>query len=223
MQRALKAVIFDMDGVLIDSEPLWRRAMMKGFGEVGMPLSDEDCRKTMGLRFIEVIHYWVAHYKASHVNSLELEKQVMDILLELIETEGKLIAGIAEIIDFCKEKNIKMGLATSSSNQLMHAVLKKLGIANALTAAVSAEHLQYGKPHPQVFLSCAAFLKTEPKECVVIEDSLNGVIAGKAAQMQVVAVPEDKFQKIDKFIVADYTCENMYAVLGLFKSLFAPA
>lgn len=220
MQIALKAVIFDMDGVLIDSEPLWRRAMMQGFGEVGMPLSDEDCRKTMGLRFIEVIHYWINHYKATHVHPLELEKRVMNLLLELIQNEGTLISGITEIIAFCKEKNIKMGLATSSANQLMNAVIKKLGIASELMATVSAEHLQYGKPHPQVFLNCAELLKTDPKDCVVIEDSLNGVIAGKAAQMLVVAVPEDKFQKIDKFIVADYTCENMLAVLGLFKSLF---
>lgn len=220
MQRPLKAVIFDMDGVLIDSEPLWRQAMIKGFSQAGMHLTEEDCRKTMGLRFHEVILHWIGYYNAAHLNPLKLEQQVMELLLELIESQGELINGIAEIIAFCKEKSIKMGLATSSSNLLMNAVLKKLNLSVSLEVAISAEHLQYGKPHPEVFLLCAEKLKVQPKECVVIEDSLNGVISGKAAQMLVVAVPEDKFQKIDKFIVADYTCNTMPEVLELFKILF---
>lgn len=220
MQRSLKAVIFDMDGVLIDSEPLWRQAMMTAFAESGMPLTEEECRKTMGLRIHEVIHYWIHHYQANQVNAAELEYRVMSILLDLIDSTGTLIHGITDIIQFCNEKKIKMGLATSSSNQLMKAVLMKLDLAQSLSATVSAEHLRYGKPHPEVFINCAELLNIPPQECVVIEDSLNGVIAGKAAQMMVVAVPEEKFQKTDKFVVADYSCQNMQQVLALFKTLF---
>lgn len=220
MQRSLEAVIFDMDGVLIDSEPLWRQAMIKGFGEAGITLSEEDCRKTMGLRIQEVIRYWIGFYKKPEINPLKLEQTVMDLLLDLIDREGEAIKGIPELIAFCKTKGLKMGLATSSSNVLMNAVLKKLNLGSSLDSRISAEHLQYGKPHPEVFLQCAGLLSTDPQRCVVIEDSLNGVIAGKAARMLVVAVPEDKFQKTDKFIVADHVCMDMGEVLRLFEGWY---
>lgn len=220
MQNRPEAVIFDMDGVLIDSEPLWRRAMMKGFAEAGMLLSEEDCRKTMGLRFPEVIRHWITLYKKNDVDPLALEERVMTLLLELIDSEGTAIDGIAELIGFCSSNGLRMGLATSSSHRLMQAVLRKLNLQATLQAAVSAEHLTYGKPHPEVFLLCAGELGIQPQRCVVIEDSLNGVIAGKAAQMLVVAVPEEKFQKIDKFVVADHTCNSMREVLTLFTTLF---
>lgn len=221
MQRSLKAVIFDMDGVLIDSEPLWRKAMIKGFGEAGMLLSEEDCRSTMGLRFPEVIAHWIRFYNKHTVDPLALEQRVMTLLLELIDREGKAIHGIPELMSFCAEKGLRTGLATSSSHLLMNAVVKKLNLQSSLQALVSAEHLPYGKPHPEVFLNCASLLKIQPRDCVVIEDSLNGVIAGKAAQMLVVAVPEEKFQKIDKFVIADHSCNSMEEVLVLFRQLLS--
>ena len=220
MQPAPKAVIFDMDGVLIDSEPLWRKAMIKGFTEAGMPFSEEDCRKTMGIRISEVVLYWLTHFGVTTITPMALENSIVSFLLERIETEGTLIPGIAEILNFCRQKNIKMGVATSSSNQLMQAILKKLKLEGTFDAAVSAEHLQYGKPHPEVFLLCAKQLHVAPANCLVIEDSLNGVIAGKAAQMTVVAVPEALHQQNAKFIVADHQLNDMHRVLALFKTLY---
>lgn len=219
MRTALTAVVFDMDGVLIDSEPLWRRAMIAGFAEAGLLLSEEDCRSTMGMRFPEVVQHWANLHPDKGIVPHVLENRVMDLLLELIEHEGRVIEGIPELFAFCAAKGLRMGLATSSSHRLMQAVLKKLNLP--LHVAVSAEYLPHGKPHPAVFLDCAAQLGVSPRACVVVEDSLNGVIAGKAAQMLVVAVPEEKFQKIDKFVVADHCCNNMQEVLALFQQLFS--
>lgn len=220
MEGALKAVIFDMDGVLIDSEPLWRRAMIIGFNEAGIAFTEADCRKTMGIRINEVILYWLSHYRLTAIDPQKLENRIISLLLDLIEQEGRMIPGISGILQHCREKNIKLGLATSSSNQLMQAILKKLELDTTFLAAVSAEKMTYGKPHPEVFLACAAQLNVLPAQCIVIEDSLNGVIAARAAQMKVVAVPEPGHQHKEKFIVADHVFADMHPVLALFKTIF---
>lgn len=220
MQTTIKAVIFDMDGVLIESEHLWRRAMIKGFGEFGMDLSENDCRKTMGLRIGEVIKLWLVHFEKDLNQAKTLEERIMELLLQLIEESGTFIQGIPALIAFCREQKLKIGLATSSSSLLMNAVLKKLDLTNALDAALSAEFLAYGKPHPEVFLLCAQQLQVPPQNCLVIEDSINGVVAGKAAQMKVIAVPDDEHREVKSFAVADYKYQNMHEVLELFQTLF---
>ena len=133
-----KAVIFDMDGVLIDSENLWREAMIKGFSEYGMNLSEDDCRKTMGTRFKEVITLWLEHFKLITVSPLDIETRILSLLTDLIIERGKFIKGIPEIIAYCNEKKIRMGLATSSSETLMKTVLEKLDIDSKIDVKVSA-------------------------------------------------------------------------------------
>lgn len=219
MQSIIKAVIFDMDGVIIDSEPLWRRAMIKGFNQFGMPVSEDECRQTMGRRINEVVDHWVNYHSVTKYSSAEIELAIMDNLLELIESEGKAITGVLDLFTFCKERKLKIGLATSSSERLMNAVLHKLQLQNVFDSTVSAEHLKYGKPHPEVFLICADNLAIHPSECMVIEDSVNGGIAAKAAQMQLVIVPDPGTKNPEKFVIADHTLPNMKDVLTLFKSL----
>jgi beta-phosphoglucomutase-like phosphatase (HAD superfamily) len=97
MRTVIKAVIFDMDGVLIDSEPLWRRAMIKGFQEFGMPVTIEECKQTMGMRITEVIAIWLKHFKITQVANHTIEERIMELLLELIELEGRFIEGIPEM------------------------------------------------------------------------------------------------------------------------------
>lgn len=223
MQRAIKAVIFDMDGVLIESEHLWRKAMIAGFKEYGVELNEDDCRKTMGLRIGEVIDSWISHFQRKDLSSDRIEKRIAELLLALIEENGVFIQGIPALLAFCRSCGLKIGLATSSSVQLMTAVLKKLDLSREMDATLSAEHMPYGKPHPEVFLACARELNVPPQACIVIEDSLNGVIAAKAARMKVVAVPDDEHIKVPGFAVADHQCRNMHEVLALFKELFTEA
>lgn len=219
MNAGLKAVIFDMDGVLMDSEDLWRQAMIQAYGEFGMPVSIEQCKQTMGMRIHEVTQLWLRHFNSKAANKKVVDR-VVALLLDLIEKEGKFIAGIPEILNHLQEKQIPMGLATSSSVELMEAILHKLGIRQHLKSRVSAEALTFGKPHPEVFLNCAAELKIAPQHCLVIEDSLNGVIAAKAAQMKVIAVPDSDHQKDQRFLVADYIFTSMPETLPLIRKLF---
>ena len=218
-------MIFDMDGVLIDSEHLWRKAMMMTFAENNMNLTENDCRKTMGMRIGEVIGLWLAHHQKPASLAPALEERIVTLLLELINSDGKVIAGIPELIDYCIAQKLKTGLATSSSQRLVNAVLTRTALKSKIEATVTADHLRYAKPHPEVFLECAGKLGVAPGQCIVIEDSLNGVIAAKAARMKVIAVPDDDHLKADdhrarQFILADYQAENMRQVLAFFKKIY---
>ena len=163
---------------------------------------------------------WLQHHKISTVTVDNVEMIVLDKLVELISKEGKAIHGVMEIYRFCRRNGLKIGLATSSYMRLVNAVLDKLQMKNSFDSIVSAEKMKFGKPHPEVFLKCAEELKVFPQECIVIEDSINGVIAAKAAQMRVFTVPDvdHKFNK--EFGVADWQCENMHEVKLELEKLF---
>lgn len=211
----IKAVIFDMDGVLIDSEPLWKRAMIKGFNDIGVDFTEEDCRKTTGMRFKEVVNHWFNHHNIEHTHPDELDKNVVQHLIELIRTEGKPMTGALELLKHIQNQSLPIGLATSSAHNLVDAVLQCLQTGSYFKSVVSAEFLQYGKPHPEVFLKCAAELGIEPKNCLVIEDSVNGVIAAKAAQMKVIAVPDAEHKHDKRFAIADHCVNSLHDIIKL--------
>lgn len=219
MLKPIKALIFDMDGVIIDSEPLWRKAMIEGFNEIGIDFTEDDCRKTTGMRFKEVVELWLEHYKIKNISVTSVENKVLEILINLINHEGKAIPGALELLNYARNNHLKIGLATSSYQILVDAVLTKLNLQNSFDAIVSAEKMKYGKPHPEVYLVCANKLETSPDQCAVVEDSVNGVIAAKAAQMKVFSVPDIDHKFLKQFGVADHQCDNMHEVLELFKDL----
>lgn len=214
--KHIKAVIFDMDGVLIDSEPLWRIAMMKGFNDIGIEFSEDDCRKTTGMRFKEVVEHWFKHHNITHSTPTQLNDNVISNLIGLIEREGKAMDGAVELLEFLSARKFPLGLATSSNHILIEAVLTKTQTALYFNEITSAEFLQYGKPHPEVFLKCAENLKIAPKDCLVIEDSVNGVLAGKAAGMTVIAIPDAEHKHDERFKTADHLLNNLKDVIKLF-------
>lgn len=186
----IKAVIFDMDGLLIDSEPLWRKAEMMIFETVGISLTEEDCRKTIGMRIDEVVKYWSEIYHDKNISITEVTDAINQSMLQLIKSEGKAMSGVYEIIDLFKSKNIPMAIASSSSLSLIEQVATQLHIKSDMEFLHSAYEMDYGKPHPQVFIETGLRLKVRPENCLVFEDSIYGVIAARAAMMNVVAVPD---------------------------------
>jgi HAD superfamily hydrolase (TIGR01509 family) len=203
------AVIFDMDGVLIDSEPLWKIAMEQTFQEIGCNLTKQDFQKTVGLRIDEVISYWFNHIGWEGVPEKEVENRIIQRMIALIEENGTPLPGVVETLDFLKKSGILIGLATSSYAILIAAVLRTLKLEDVFHFVHSAEHEKYGKPHPAVYLSVAEKLGVDPRKCIVIEDSLNGIISGKAAKMSVICIPEKTHHPEPKLIVADIHYESM--------------
>lgn len=209
----IEAVIFDMDGVLIDSEPVWKDAMEEVFESVGCPLTREDFQLTVGLRLDEVIAYWFGVSPWQNATPQEVMKRIINRMVELLTANGKPLDGVVETLDFLKKKGLKIGLATSSYEVLIDCVLDTLNIRNYFDFTHSAEREAYGKPHPAVYITTAKQLGIHPQKCLVIEDSINGVISGKAARMHVVCIPEKTHIPNPKLIVADYTFESMSLML----------
>jgi len=185
----MQAVIFDMDGVIIDSEPLWRTAERQVFAEVGITLSDADCELTMGMRTDEVIAYWFARSPWQDVASDEVERRLIELMQTLISEHGQPIPGLEHAIAVVRNAGLVPALASSSSPILIETVLHTLGLTTTFDVVRSATHEVHGKPHPAVFLATAGELGFPPSECAVIEDSAAGVQAARAAGMRVVAVP----------------------------------
>ena len=208
-----EAVIFDMDGVLIDSEPVWKIAMEEVFSAVGCNLTRKDFELTVGLRLDEVISFWFKVAPWQGAGPDEVLAMIVNRMVELLARDGKPLPGVIESLQYFKSKGLKIGLATSSYQVLIECVLETLKIREYFNITHSAEHETHGKPHPAVYLKTAQMLDVNPLKCLVIEDSINGVIAGKAARMTVVCVPEKTHSPNPKLVVADYMFEDLFGML----------
>jgi sugar-phosphatase len=216
--KEFEAVIFDMDGVLIDSEPLWKIAMEDVFKSVGCSLTRKDFQKTVGLRLDEVIEYWYEHTGWSNATPKEVENKIVQRMVELLNENGNPLVGVIDTLKFLKANDLKIGLATSSYEILIDTVLAALGIRSYFDFTHSAENEAYGKPHPAVYLTVANRLNVHPTKCLVIEDSLNGIISGKAARMKVVCIPEKSHSPEPKLMIADFQFEDMRLFLNQIES-----
>lgn len=199
----LSAVVFDMDGLLIDSEPLWVQSEIAVFGSVGVVLDEEDCARTKGLRVDDVVAYWQTHRGFTSATAAEVEARLIERVAGSIRAEGKALPGIEIAIVAARAKGRRVALASSSPRTIIDAALERLGLTAAFDVVQSAETEPYGKPHPGIFLRTAERLGVSPLECVVIEDSVTGVLAAKAARMGCIAVPFDHPNHDARFVIAD--------------------
>ncbi len=214
----LKAVVFDMDGVLIDSEPLWRRAEISVFHNLGIPITEADCIRLMGLRTDEVVKQLLADFQSS-LDPNSIIGHVLDEICRLIREEGQAIAGFYALASELFERSVPLAVATSSPMVVVNEVLNKTGLAPLFQSVVSAERFPFGKPHPMVYLEACSALGFHPTECLAVEDSVNGVLAAKAARMRVVAVPDKENFGRKEFGIADYLASGPQEARDIVLSL----
>jgi HAD superfamily hydrolase (TIGR01509 family) len=198
----LAAVLFDLDGVLVASEPIWRAVEAEVVRRAGHELSEETARATKGLRIDEVVRFWRDELGWSDIDPEAVEAAVVDGVIEGIEKEPAL-PGALDAIATARRHGLKLAVASASPSRLLTATLRHLGLKDCFDAVISAEHDPYGKPHPAVFLRAADALGVAPTACLVVEDSANGVVAAKAARMRCVAVPEPGEALSPAFALAD--------------------
>jgi beta-phosphoglucomutase-like phosphatase (HAD superfamily) len=184
------ASIFDMDGLLIDSEILWHQAEIEILGDLGVPLAREGCRQTKGMFVDEVTRYWFSQYPWEGPPPDEVAVTVVDRVCALVLGQGELKPGALEAIELCAKKRLPLAVASSSQYRLIELALEHFGLRRYFAVVHSAEDEPYGKPHPAVFLTAAELLGADPRRCVVWEDAPAGVLAAKAASMACIAVPE---------------------------------
>jgi len=200
-------VIFDMDGVLIDSEPFWRQAQIAELAKYNVTVTADDCIKhTMGRKLEEIAHIWCQRFALS-IEPRELQLNIMHSVIALIKEQGTAMPGLNNLLKFLKNNNFNIALATSSSLPVIEAVLARLSVTEYFQVICSGDKQQYGKPHPGVYLSAVQQLQVTRQQCVVIEDSVTGMISAKAAAITTYVMPED--MNDPKFSIAD----------GIFSSL----
>lgn len=205
----MKAAIFDMDGLLINSEPLWQQAELDIFQKVGVPLTREMCLDTMGLRIDEVVTHWHSRYPWETQTLKSVEQEVVQAVIDLILESGHAMEGVYDILEFLKSKGFKLALASSSHFRLIEAVVTKLKIKEYFSVIHSAEIEEFGKPHPGIFITTARKMNVAPVECMAFEDSFNGLLACRSARMISIAVPDEHHFHQTRFDIAHLKLKSL--------------
>jgi HAD superfamily hydrolase (TIGR01509 family) len=204
-----KAIIFDMDGMLTDSEPLWRIASVAALNAVGVPLTEKDALVTTGLRTDEMVEHWYGVYRWADPPRKVVEAEIERRVIDLIRERSVPNPGVREILELLSGVGYPLGIASSSASEVIEAVLETLGVARYFSVVQSAEHEPFGKPHPAVYIEAARRLGVAPVDCVAFEDSPNGVIAAKAARMSCIAVPDPALIDDRRFLAADLRLSSL--------------
>jgi sugar-phosphatase len=198
----LQATLFDMDGLLIDSEILWHKAEVEIFGRLGVPITEAQDRSTKGMFVVEVVDYWYERYPWSGPSGEQVVVMLLERVGDLVEQEGRLLPGAQRALELTSARG-PIALASSTPLALIYRCLDHFGLRECFASVHSAEFEFYGKPHPGVFLTAAQSLGVPPQNCLVVEDSAAGVLAAKAASMSVVAVPTPEDRHEAAFALAD--------------------
>lgn len=198
-----------MDGLLIDSEPLWQKAEINVFRSVGVPLTRELCRETVGIRLDEVVRHWHEKYSWRGESLEVVEARILEEVSQLIVSHGKLMPGVRETIDMLSAATYELAVASSSPLRLIRTALETFGLIEKFSVLHSAEAEDKGKPHPGVYLSAMSRLGVDPCDCLAFEDSAVGVRAAKSAGAWVIAVPESADISCPTFADADVVLSSL--------------
>ncbi len=197
-----EAVIFDMDGIIIDSEPLWEQTEKILLRSKGKNYIDSYRGKILGLNQRDSARVLKDFFKLD--DSVEdIINQRLEILLDLFNSHLNLKEGISPLLSILKEKEIPTALASSSPLKIIDYVLKRFDLSKYFDTVISGECVKKGKPHPEIYTQASKLLKKEPNKCIAIEDSINGVKSAKRAGMYCIAIPDERITLKEDFYSAD--------------------
>lgn len=208
------AAIFDMDGLLIDSEPLWDEAELDVMASIGVDISRRnEMPDTLGLRIDLVVDLWFSRQPWKGPTHKEVTNRVIKRAISIIEERRPLLPSVGNALAQCKAQGLKIGLASASPLHMLERVLEMFDLRSQFDAIASAEHLAYSKPHPQVYLDAALNLGINPLNCITLEDSVNGMIATKAARMRSIVVPAEENRLDPRWCLADVKLDSLVNLL----------
>jgi len=211
--NGIKAIIFDLDGTLIDSMWMWKQIDIDYLASKGRPFPPNLQDTISGMSFSETAIYFKKTFELE--DDLETIKKCWnDMAQDMYNTRVTLKEGVREFLEMIRKRGIATGIATSNSSELAFSVIKRLGIDAYIDEIHTACEVERGKPAPDIFLFVAEKLGVKPSECLVFEDVLRGVIAGKEAGMKVCACydPASAYEDDQKKQIAD-CCINSFAEL----------
>jgi HAD superfamily hydrolase (TIGR01509 family) len=186
------AVIFDLDGVLADSEPWWNQIDAKLLAEYGVSYRGEYHRNVLGVSYRLAVEFYK---NAFHISASveELMRRRGEIATDFFANRVDLFPSAKTTLAQLREMNLALAVATSSVSASARPLLDRTGIRTSFRVVVTGDEVQQGKPHPDIYVRAAKKLGISPEACLVIEDSLAGMAAGKAANMRVAAIPDRRF------------------------------
>jgi HAD superfamily hydrolase (TIGR01509 family) len=211
-QSRLRAVILDMDGLLIDTEPVWRVAQAEVFAGLGVALTEQELLDSTGQPTEDLIPLWRQRATAGDpgLTDAQVADQITDRIIAHVKAEGEPMPGVTDAIALFRRHGLALAVASSSPRRLIDAVCDRLGLRDIDVRCSGAEEA-HGKPAPDVYLTAARRLGRPAAECLAIEDSPNGVLAAKSAGMRCVAVPDPLLAADPRFDTADLVLDSLTA------------
>lgn len=196
MRRAVNAVVFDMDGVIVETEHVWdevREELVRDWGGRHVPTAQVDMMGMSSPEWSTYLHEVVGLQRTPP----EINDEVVRRMLARYAVELPVVEGALEAIVELSDRGLPLAVASSSNRPLIDGVLRALGVTERFAVTVSSEEVPRGKPSPDVYLEAARRLEVEPSTCVAIEDSTNGIKAAHAAGMRVFAYPNRHYRPAD--------------------------
>ena len=216
----LQALLFDCDGIIADSEAHWNQIDREHLAAYGVAAYDGQLKEhVIGTGFTRAINYYRAHFGIEAPLD-EMIAHRTDVAAKFYAEQIPIYPGTRETLEHCRDLGLKMAVATSSVGRLIRPFLQRHDIEKYFDFVVTGEQVENGKPHPDIYLKAAAGVQTEPKNCLVIEDALVGLQAGRAAGARTVALPDARWVDVTQFEGrSDYTIENLSELVPLVKRL----
>ena len=221
MPSPFSAVIFDLDGVLADSEPWWNQIDAKLLAEHGVSYRGEYHRNVLGVSYRLAVEFY---RNAFHISASveELMRRRGEIATDFFANRVGLFPSAKTTLEQLREMKLHLAVATSSVSASARPFLDRTGIRSLFGVVVTGDEVQRGKPHPDIYLRTAKRLGSSPEECLVIEDALAGVSAAKAANMRVAAIPDTRFVDSREYeMKADYVLGSLSEIPALIRRISA--
>src|SRR5712671_2641883 len=223
MPSPFYAVIFDLDGVLADSEPWWNQIDAKLLAEYGVSYRGEYHRNVLGVNYRLAVEFYK---NAFHISASveELLRRRGEIATDFFANRVSLFPFAKTTLEQLREMKLQLAVATSSVSASARPFLERTGIRSLFSVVITGDEVQQGKPHPDIYLLAANKLGISPEACLVIEDSLAGIAAGKAANMRVAAIPDRRFvDPLQYEKEANYVLRSLSKIAALIRRVNAAA
>jgi len=223
MHGIFRAVIFDLDGLLADSEPWWNQIDAKLLAEYGVTYRGEYHRNVLGVSYKLAIEFYK---NAFHLSAPveELMRRRAEIAAEFFADRVGLFPSAKVTLERLREMKLCLALATSSVSASARPFLERTGIRRLFDVIVTGDEIERGKPHPDIYLLTSEKLQVDIDSCLVIEDALAGIAAAKAANMSVAAIPDTRFVDPREYTrEADYVLRDLSEVPALVDHVNATA
>jgi len=205
----IEAAVFDMDGLMIDSQPYWQEAQLEVFAQVGVAITRQDTIATTGMRVDEIVQKCYEKSPWDSVSREDICNRIVDRVIELVDRHKPAMRGLRHSIDVCQQAGLKLALASSSPMTLIQATVDALHLHGVFQVTVSGADLRYSKPHPEVYLNACDMLGIQPQRCLALEDSFVGLLAAKAAQMKAIVIPAHSMAGDPRFAIADQQLSSL--------------